>query len=78
MAKEDSTIEMEGVVEEQFANAIFRVRLVNGHIITAHISGKIRKNSITISVNDKVTVAMSTYDLSKGRIVKKHKKTSSN
>ena len=71
MAKEDSTIEMEGVVEEQFANAIFRVRLSNDHIITAHISGKIRKNSITISINDKVTVAMSTYDLSKGRIVKK-------
>jgi translation initiation factor IF-1 len=75
MAKEDSTIEMEGVVEEQFANAIFRVRLSNDHIITAHISGKIRKNSITISINDKVTVAMSTYDLSKGRIVKKHRKT---
>ncbi len=75
MTKEDSTIEMEGVVEEQFANAIFRVRLSNDHIITAHISGKIRKNSITISINDKVTVAMSTYDLSKGRIVKKHRKT---
>lgn len=75
MAKEDSTIEMEGVVEEQFANAIFRVRLSNDHVITAHISGKIRKNSITISINDKVTVAMSTYDLSKGRIVKKHRKT---
>ena len=74
MAKEDSVITMDGVVEEQFANAIFRVRLNNDHLITAYISGKIRKNSITITVADKVTVELSTYDLSKGRIIKKHRK----
>ncbi len=73
--KEDSVISMEGVVEEQFANAVFRVRLSNDHLITAYISGKIRKNSITISIKDKVSVELSTYDLTKGRIVKKHRKT---
>jgi translation initiation factor IF-1 len=75
MAKEEGNIiVMEGVVEEQFANAIFRVRLSNDHLITAHISGKIRKNSITISVGDRVSVDLSVYDLTRGRITKKHRK----
>lgn len=68
MAK-DENIQMEGVVLETLPNTMFRVKLENGHIITAHISGKIRKNYIRILTGDKVTVEMTPYDLSKGRIV---------
>ncbi len=67
MAKEDQ-IEMEGVVVETLPNTMFRVELNNGHIITAHISGKMRKHYIRILTGDKVTVEMTPYDLSKGRI----------
>lgn len=67
MAKEDQ-IEMEGVVVETLPNTMFRVKLNNGHIITAHISGKMRKHYIRILTGDKVTVEMTPYDLSKGRI----------
>jgi translation initiation factor IF-1 len=67
MAKEDC-IEMEGVVQETLPNTIFKVELENGHIITAHISGKMRKHYIRISTGDKVTVEITPYDLSKGRI----------
>jgi translation initiation factor IF-1 len=68
MAKEDH-IEMPGVVIETLPNTMFRVKLENGHIITAHISGKMRKNYIRILTGDKVTVQMTPYDLTKGRIV---------
>ena len=68
MAKEDS-IEMEGTVVETLPNTMFRVELENGHVVTAHISGKMRKHYIRILTGDKVTVQLTPYDLSKGRIV---------
>tara|TARA_Y100001934_G_C12312037_1_gene755425 strand:+ start:1451 stop:1669 length:219 start_codon:yes stop_codon:yes gene_type:complete len=68
MAKEEA-IQMNGVVKETLPNTIFRVELENGHMITAHISGKMRKNYIRILTGDKVIVDISPYDLSKGRIV---------
>ncbi len=68
MAKED-VIEMEGTVKETLPNTMFRVELENGHVITAHISGKMRKHYIRILTGDKVKVEMTPYDLSKGRIV---------
>ncbi len=67
MAKED-VIEMEGVILDTLPNTMFRVELENGHIITAHISGKMRKNYIRILTGDQVKVEMTPYDLSKGRI----------
>ena len=67
MAGKD-TIEMQGVVTEVLPNTVFSVKLENDHVITAHISGKMRKNYIRILNGDKVTVEMSPYDLSKGRI----------
>mgnify|MGYP002525052413 CR=1 FL=1 len=67
MPKEDQ-IEMEGKVVETLPNTMFRVELENGHIITAHISGKMRKHYIRILTGDKVKVEMTPYDLSKGRI----------
>ena len=68
MAKEDH-IEMEGTVVETLPNTMFRVELENGHVVTAHISGKMRKHYIRILTGDKVTVQLTPYDLSKGRIV---------
>ena len=68
LAKEEA-IQMEGVVTETLPNTTFRVELENGHIVTAHISGKMRKNYIRILTGDKVTVELTPYDLSKGRIV---------
>ena len=68
MAKEEA-IQMNGVVKETLPNTVFRVELENGHMITAHISGKMRKNYIRILTGDKVLVEISPYDLSKGRIV---------
>ncbi len=68
MAKED-VIEMEGTVKETLPNTMFRVELENGHVVTAHISGKMRKHYIRILTGDKVKVEMTPYDLSKGRIV---------
>lgn len=68
MAKEDS-IEMQGTILETLPNTMFRVELENGHVVMAHISGKMRKNYIRILTGDKVTVALTPYDLSKGRIV---------
>ena len=67
MAKEEH-IEMDGTVVETLPNTMFRVELENGHIVTAHISGKMRKNYIRILTRDKVTVALTPYDLTKGRI----------
>ena len=68
MAKED-VIEMQGTILDTLPNTMFRVELENGHVVTAHISGKMRKNYIRILTGDKVTVEMTPYDLSKGRIV---------
>jgi translation initiation factor IF-1 len=72
MAKED-LIEFNGVVIELLPNAMFRVRLENDHIILAHTSGKMRKNRIRVLVGDKVTVEMTPYDLTKGRITFRQK-----
>lgn len=67
MAKEDQ-IEMDGEVIDTLPNTTFRVQLENGHIVTAHISGKMRKNYIRILTGDKVKVELTPYDLTKGRI----------
>lgn len=67
MAKEDH-IEMEGVVIETLPNTMFRVELENGHVVTAHISGRMRKNYIRILTGDKVKVELTPYDLTKARI----------
>lgn len=67
MAKDDA-IEFEGVVVDVLPNTVFKVKLSNGHIVTAHLSGKLRMNSIRILNGDKVTVEVSIYDLNKGRI----------
>lgn len=66
-------IEMQGTVLESLPNAMFRVELENGHVILAHISGKMRVHYIRILPGDKVTVEMTPYDLSKGRITYRHK-----
>jgi translation initiation factor IF-1 len=67
MAKEEA-IQMEGTVIETLPNTTFRVELENGHVVIAHISGKMRKHYIRILTGDKVTVELTPYDLSKGRI----------
>ncbi|MEG0894660.1 MAG: translation initiation factor IF-1 [Oscillospiraceae bacterium] len=67
MSKQD-VIEIEGTVKESLPNAMFKVELPNGHEILAHISGKLRMNFIRILPGDKVTIEMSPYDLTKGRI----------
>lgn len=72
MAKED-VIEVEGTVIDVLPNAIFKVRLENGHEILAHISGKLRMNYIRILSGDKVTVELSPYDLTRGRITWRNK-----
>ena len=68
MSKTD-VIEIEGVVVEKLPNAMFKVELENGHIVLAHISGKLRMNYIKLLPGDKVTIELSPYDLSKGRII---------
>ena len=68
MSKSD-VIEIEGTVVEKLPNTMFQVELENGHTVLAHISGKLRMNYIRILPGDKVTIEMSPYDLSKGRIV---------
>ena len=68
MAKQPS-IEQDGVITEALSNAMFRVELENGHQVLAHISGKLRMNYIRILPGDKVTLELSPYDLSKGRII---------
>lgn len=73
MAKDDH-IEMEGTVIDALPNTTFRVELTNGHIINAHISGRMRKNYIRILTGDTVTVELTPYDLTKGRITYRGKK----
>jgi translation initiation factor IF-1 len=68
MAKEDQIV-MEGTVVETLPNTLFRVELENGHVINAHISGRMRKSYIRVLTGDKVKVEMTPYDLSKGRII---------
>ena len=72
MSKED-VIEIEGIVVEKLPNAMFKVELENGHQVLAHISGKLRKNFIRILPGDKVTVEISPYDVTRGRIVYRNK-----
>lgn len=72
MAKEEA-LQMDGTVLETLPNTMFRVELENGHIVTAHISGRMRKHYIRIMTGDKVTVEMTPYDLQKGRIVYREK-----
>ncbi|BBI01258.1 translation initiation factor [Buchnera aphidicola (Nipponaphis monzeni)] len=66
--KEES-IEMQGIITDTLPNTMFRVKLENGHTIIAHISGKMRKNYIRILTGDKVTIELTPYDLTKGRII---------
>ncbi len=68
MVKQD-TLTFDGVVKDLLPNAMFRVELSNGHMITAHTAGKLRKNRIRVLQGDKVTVEMTPYDLTKGRII---------
>ena len=68
MSKSD-LIEMEGTIVEKLPNAMFKVELVNGHVVLAHISGKLRMNFIRILPGDKVKIELSPYDLNKGRII---------
>lgn len=72
MAKQD-VIEIEGKVVDTLPNAQFKVELQNGHVILAHVSGKIRMHYIRILPGDKVTVEISPYDLTRGRIIFRHK-----
>ena len=71
MNKEE-LINFEGVVLELLPNATFRVKLENGHFIIAHTSGRMRKNRIRMLVGDKITVEMTPYDLTKGRVIHRH------
>ena len=68
MAKQEA-IEQDGIIVEALSNAMFRVELSNGHVVTAHISGKMRMHYIKLLPGDKVKIEMSPYDLSKGRII---------
>ncbi|MBI3917995.1 MAG: translation initiation factor IF-1 [Betaproteobacteria bacterium] len=72
MAKEE-VVEIEGVIDEVLPNTVFRVTLVNGCKVTAYASGKIRKHRIRILTGDRITLEMSPYDLTKGRISFRHK-----
>jgi len=72
LAKQD-VIEVDGIVEETLPNANFKVKLANGHVILAHVSGKIRMHYIRILPGDRVTVEISPYDLTRGRITFRHK-----
>ena len=72
MSKQD-VIEVEGTILEALPNAMFQVQLVNGHVILAHISGKIRMNFIKLLPGDKVTVELTPYDLNRGRITYRYK-----
>jgi translation initiation factor IF-1 len=72
MAKQD-LIKLDGTITEALSNAMFRVRLENGHEIVAHISGKMRMHYIKILPGDKVSIEMSPYDLNKGRITYRYK-----
>jgi translation initiation factor IF-1 len=69
----DELIDFDGEIVEVLPNAMFRVKLDNGHVIIAYTAGRMRKNRIRVLLGDRVKVEMSTYDLSKGRVVHRHK-----
>jgi len=73
LAKKDGAIELEGTISEALPNAMFRVELDNGHMVLAHISGKMRQHYIRILPTDRVVVELSPYDLTRGRIVYRYK-----
>ncbi|MEZ0225249.1 MAG: translation initiation factor IF-1 [Alphaproteobacteria bacterium] len=73
MSEKEDLMSFDGTVTELLPNAMFRVKLDNGHIILGHSSGKMRKNKIRILEGDRVTVEMTPYDLTKGRITFRHK-----
>jgi len=73
MAEKEELIQVDGVVSKVLPATMYRVKLANGHEILAHISGKMRKNFIRITTGDRVSVEMSPYDLTKGRITFRHK-----
>ena len=73
MAKKEESISVDGVVTKVLPATMYKVKLENDHEILAHISGKMRKNFIRITVGDRVTIDMSPYDLSKGRITYRHR-----
>jgi translation initiation factor IF-1 len=73
MGKKDGAIELEGTITESLPNAMFRVELDNGHKVLAHISGKMRMHYIRILPDDRVVVELSPYDLTRGRIVYRHR-----
>ncbi len=73
MANKTDVIEVDGIVEDTLPNAMFKVKIANGHTILAHVSGKIRMNYIRILPGDRVTLEISPYDLTRGRITFRHK-----
>ena len=73
MANKENAIEVDGVVAKVLPATMYRVRLENGHVVLAHISGKMRKHFIKITTGDRVTVEISPYDLTKGRITYRHR-----
>jgi translation initiation factor IF-1 len=73
MSTKEDLIEFEGTVTELLPGGTFRIKLINEHMIIGHIAGKIRKNRIRILVGDRVKIEMTPYDLTKGRIVHRHK-----
>ncbi len=76
MKKKEDVIRIDGVVEEVLPNVTFKVRLEGGHLVLAHISGKMRMYYIRLVVGDRVAVELSPYDLSRGRIVTRYRKSS--
>jgi len=74
MKNKEEVVRVDGIVREALPNAMFRVEVEGGHVILAHVSGKMRMNYIRILPGDKVTLELSPYDLSRGRIVLRHKK----
>jgi translation initiation factor IF-1 len=78
MSDTKEVIEVEGTVLETLPNAMFRVELENGHVILAHISGKMRMHYIKILPGDRVTIEMTPYDLTKGRVTYRHKEKRNN
>ena len=73
MAKDDDVIEVDGTVTKVLPATMYRIKLENGHEVLGHISGEMRKNWIRITTGDRVTVEISPYDLSKGRITYRHR-----
>jgi len=74
MKRKEEVVTVEGIVRETLPNAMFRVEIEGGHIVLGHVSGKMRMNYIRILPGDKVTLELSPYDLTRGRIILRHKK----